>query len=126
MSTPSYESAIFKSVLWVGLPYLIVQFMAGLFSGSLKMFMVYLLGGLFIFFPYLIVSMIGWVTLGFPVHWLICKYAKPELWLYLTGVAAGSGLIYLAFGHYLAVPFAVVAGLQASIFWFYFTRDKNQ
>lgn len=65
-------------------------------------------------------SLVGWLLIGFPVHWLICKYSSGSYFLYIAAAILLIGLLYSVFGvgdgAVILVFFALV---QAVLFKYY-------
>jgi hypothetical protein len=93
MDLGRWATAIISAVFLVSLPgalYLCVS--VGLPNTADK---VAQLGGLLLVYYaiYGFLSLVGWMVIGMPVHWLICKYGEGKLVWYLLVMAAVVGLI---------------------------------
>lgn len=121
MNLGNWDSAIIKSLSWVALGIIVLTVLmdsipktasdiAGLFVSILLFFCVYL-----------IISIVGWLCIGFPVHWIICKYANASFKLYVAVSFFVSLILYLG-QNQDSVLFAFTAFFQAMIFRFYAYR----
>lgn len=84
MNLGDWDSAVVKSILFVGLIIAFLALLTGLFPKSLNDVV-----GLFVFFflyigVYILISIIGWFFIGFPIHWLACKYTNGSFFYYLV------------------------------------------
>lgn len=118
MNLGNWDSAIIKSLSWVALGIIVITLVmasllttasdiAGLFVSSLLFLGVYLL-----------VSLVGWLCVGFPVHWVICKYANASFKIYMVVSILVSLTLYFVQSQD-SVLFALTALSQAMIFRFY-------
>ena len=83
------------------------------------------LGMFFLLFysVYLLFSVIGWVFVGFPSHWVICKFGSGRLVWYLFAVGLFSMVIYFTFKE-VAVVYGMAALAQALLFKHYAYYSK--
>jgi len=93
MDLGRWATAIISAVFLVSLPgalYLCVS--VGLPYTAEKLAQ---LGGLLLVYYaiYGFLSLVGWMVIGMPVHWLICKYGEGKLVWYLLVMAAVVGLM---------------------------------
>ncbi|WP_091345263.1 hypothetical protein [Alkalimonas amylolytica] len=69
---------------------------------------------------YFLFSLIGWLLIGFPVHWLICKYSSGSYFFYIAAAVLFTALIYLVFGVIeVAAIYGFFALIQAVLFKYY-------
>jgi hypothetical protein len=74
---------------------------------------------------YLALSVIGWLLVGLPFHWAVCKWSKPRyLYYLLSGVLI---IVVLAvFGGFEAgIVFGLAATFQAMVFRFYVFKSAK-
>jgi len=82
------------------------------------------LGGLLLVYyaSYGFLSLLGWLAIGMPVHWLVCKYGEGKNAWYVLAIVlftlAACGLAGVGFGGVLGT----VALLQWSVFRFFVYR----
>ncbi|MCS6236291.1 hypothetical protein G3495_14320 [Shewanella baltica] len=81
----------------------------------------------FVLVFYFILSIIGWMLIGFPVHWVAVKFFNQSKWCYFLGI--------LAFGILISLPsmkielfllYAGISGLQAILFLWWLARENNK
>lgn len=81
----------------------------------------------FVLVFYFIFSIIGWMLIGFPVHWVAVKFFNQNKWCYFLGI--------LAFGILISLPsmkielflfYAGISGLQAILFLWWLAREHNK
>ena len=125
MNLGRWDSAVFKSV---SIPAVLVLLYAIYETGfPLDLDAVAGLGTFAMLFIgiYLIISLVGWLTIGFPVHWLICKYSSGSYFMYVVAAVLFSGLLFVVFG---AVEVAAIYGffalVQAVLFKYYAYKKR--
>jgi len=74
---------------------------------------------LFAVIVYLIVSILGWIIIGVPVHLLVCKYFSSQLYQYLIPILAISILLNFITDSELAIFLGFSATIQAILFWLF-------
>ncbi len=119
MNLGDWDSAVVKSILFVGLIIAFLALFTGRFPNSLNDVF-----GLFVFFflyigVYILISIIGWLFIGFPIHWLACKYTNGSFFYYLA-----LPVVFLIFALLYDGPvlFSLAPVLQAFLFRFYVYR----
>lgn len=119
----NWLSAIVKSIFLVGLLYVVYSILR--MPPPQYSYLLYLLALIGILgLPYLLLSIAGWLVIGFPAHWAICKYTKGGYFYYiLAAIAFSLMLAILDVG--LALLFGSVALLQALVFRFYVSNQKH-
>lgn len=79
---------------------------------------------IFVLVFYYIFSLLGWMLIGFPVHWVATKLFNQNKWCYFLGA--------LTFGIVMLLPtmkvelfmfYGGIAGLQAFLFFWWLTRN---
>jgi hypothetical protein len=119
----NWDGAIIKSLSLVALGLMAVSFIPGQlpttandFSGLLVTFALFL--GV-----YLLISVIGWLIIGFPTHWLICKYTNSSFVFYIVAALLVGCLLFLLTNHD-SMLFGITVFLQVIIFR-YFVYKKT-
>jgi len=116
MNLGRWDSAVFKSV---SIPAILVLLYVVYETGfPLDLDAIAGLGTFAMLFigVYLTISLVGWLIIGFPVHWLICKYSSGSYFMYVAAAILFSGLLFLVFGFWFLV-FGVVE--VAAIYGFF-------
>ncbi len=121
----NWDGAIIRSIGWVLLfvvTYSFYEIGIPFFTYPIQDFVA--IFGLFAS-VYLALSIVGWLTIGLPFHWAICKWSKPKyLYYLLSGILVV--LAIAAFGGLEAgIVFGLAATLQALIFRFYVFKSKK-
>ncbi|MEI8593565.1 hypothetical protein [Photobacterium sp. Hal280] len=114
-----WDDAIIRSVGWVFLfviAYSIYELGVPLLTYPIQDFVA--IFGLFAS-VYLALSVTGWLIIGVPFHWAICKWATPKYVYYLLSGALIILTITLFGGHEAGVVLGLPATIQALIFRFY-------
>lgn len=121
----NWDGAIFRSIGWVlllGVGYSLYEIGIPVFMYPIQDFLT-LFG--WVASVYLALSVAGWLTIGLPFHWAICKWSKPKYLYYLLPGA----LIVLAIATFggleTGIVFGVAATLQALIFRLYVFKSKK-
>jgi hypothetical protein len=69
---------------------------------------------------YLLISIVGWLFIGFPVHWLICKYSNGNYLFYIFVALTFTLALYYWFSVLeIAIVYGSFALVQALIFRYY-------
>jgi hypothetical protein len=69
---------------------------------------------------YLLISIVGWIFIGFPVHWLICKYSNGNYLFYIVVVLTFTLALYYWFSVLeIAIIYGSFALVQALVFRYY-------
>lgn len=118
MNLGSWDSAIIKSLSWVALGIIVITLVMGSFPTTASDIAGLLLSSLLFLGVYLIVSLVGWLCVGFPVHWVISKYANASFKIYVAVSILVSLILYFV-QNQDSVLFALTALSQAMIFRFY-------
>ena len=92
VSSSNWDSAVIKSIGYVGIGIAVWFLFNGLVPSSLDD--IYGLAVTFLLYisVYLIISIVGWLVVGFPVHWFVKKYTNGS------------------YAFYIAIPLIVVVG----------------
>lgn len=119
MNLGEWDSAVIKSILFVGFLIAFLNLFMGLFPSSPDDIF-----GLIVFFflyigIYILISIIGWLFIGFPIHWLACKYTSGSYFYYLVLPVLFFILALLGDG---SILFSLAPLLQALLFRFYVYR----
>ncbi len=120
----NWDGAIIRSIGWVllfviaysfyemGFPvldYPIIDFMAivGLFTSV-----------------YLAISIVGWLLIGLPFHWAICKWSTPKTIYYLfPGVLVVLALV-VSINLDAGIVLGMAATMQSVVFRYYVFKEK--
>lgn len=120
MNLGRWDSAVFKSV---SIPAILVLLYVVYETGfPLDLDAIAGLGTFAMLFigVYLVISLLGWLIIGFPVHWLICKYSSGSYFMYVAAAVLFSGLLFAVFGVVeLAAIYGFFALVQAVLFKYY-------
>ena len=74
---------------------------------------------------YLAISVIGWLLVGIPIHWAICKWSKPRFQYYLLSGISIILVLAMLGDLEVAIVFGLAATIQSIIFRFYvFKKEK--
>ena len=122
MNLGRWDDALLKSV-WLsslGLPvFYLFYFMVGQapdIASLVFSFIIYI-------FAFILLSIVGWALIGFPAHWLICKFTSKN---YLYYALIPSIFICLGFYHSSSLNVLGVAALvQALLFRFFVFKAKT-
>lgn len=112
MSLGNWDNAIIKS-LFISSTFLPAVFI--LTSGDIEasdilgLFVTFLL----YFGVYLLFSILGWLLIGFPIHWLVCNYTNKS---YLYYALLPSGFILASLYYQGPWVLGVIALIQALLF----------
>ncbi|GAB2994829.1 MULTISPECIES: hypothetical protein [Alteromonadales] len=92
MSSSNWDSAVIKSIGYVGIGIAIWSLFNGLAPSSLNDIFGLAVTFLLYIGVYLIISIVGWLVVGFPVHWFVKKYTNGS------------------YAFYIAIPLIIVVG----------------
>lgn len=84
-------------------------------AGLLVSFLLYI--GVFI-----LISLIGWLFIGFPIHWLVCKFSRANYFYYGFVPASFMCVSYFTDGSLL---FGSIALTQALLFRYFVFKIKT-
>jgi hypothetical protein len=115
-----WDKAIIKSLTWVGFGLLVMALFSTIpttVTDSYSLAVSFLM----FFGVYLLVSIVGWLIVGFPTHWLICKFTNASYFYYIA-VAILIALILYALISQDSILFSLTAFSQAVVFRFYVYR----
>ena len=115
MNLGNWDSALFKSLLTSSL---VIPIAFLIKSFQLHKFEPTELVGLFVPFLFyiaifLLVSLVGWLLIGFPIHWLACKFKRTSYVYYALVPACFLCVSYFTNGPWL---FGLIALVQALLF----------
>lgn len=69
---------------------------------------------------YLLFSVFGWFLVGFPAHWLICKYSNGSYFFYIVAALLFTVAVYFFTGVYeISFLYGFFALIQALLFKYY-------
>ncbi len=119
MRTGRWAQAMTKSILWVA-AYVLAYTLYELHVPSGKINPVSTIQVALLFIAvYILLSLVGWLVIGLPVHFLLCAFGCKYFYLYpLFALAAALGLLGFMDGEGAAL-LGVAAILQATIFRYY-------
>ncbi|AEE23226.1 hypothetical protein Glaag_2281 [Glaciecola sp. 4H-3-7+YE-5] len=118
MDLGHWDRAIIKSLSWVALGIIFVTLFSGSIPATAKDLSGLIVSLLLFVGVYLLISIIGWLLIGFPTHWLICKFTDASYKFYFS-VSIFVGLIIYSLNNQDSLLFALTAFSQAMIFRFY-------
>lgn len=116
MSNGEWDSAIIKSILYVGIGIAIWPLFTGMAPSSLNDVFGLVVTFLLYIGVYILISIVGWLLIGFPIHWLVKKYTKGSYLFY-----AALPLIFVIACLFNNAPtiLGVAAFFQAILFRYY-------
>lgn len=123
MSLGEWDSAVLKSATYVGLGIAFSALFTDYFHAAVNDFFDLIIF-LFLYTSfYLLLSVIGWLVVGFPVHWLASKYTNGSYFYYIA-----LPLIFVLFCllKSYSLLFGLAALLQAIVFRFYVYPKQNK
>jgi inner membrane protein involved in colicin E2 resistance len=121
-----WESAIVKSILIVGaVSACVIAFNYGLSLTLSGLHELISFLGLFAL-VYLVVSAAGWLLIGLPVHWVICKYTKGSYFTYIAAALSIDSIIWLLLGFEAAIFFGIAILFQVVVFRYYVSHNKTE
>ena len=118
MNLGSWDSAIIKSLSWVALGIIVITLVMGSLPTTASDITGLFVSSLLFLSVYLLVSLVGWLCVGFPVHWVICKYANASFKISMVVSIIVSLTLYFVQSQD-SVLFALTSLSQAMIFRFY-------
>jgi len=120
-----WDTAIIKSISFVALGVAVCTMLSGSLPTTVNDFYGVIVSFLMFFGIYLVISIIGWLLIGFPIHWLISKYTKNGPYLFYILLPLCFVLLDLLFNGSLL--FSLVAFFQALTFryWVYKIHNKQ-
>ncbi|XPF95293.1 hypothetical protein ACM9HF_04570 [Colwellia sp. RE-S-Sl-9] len=115
MNTGNWDSAIIKSISYVSIIFsayvwVIAKSTNDIFSS---------IGSLFLYLSfYLFFSILGWLFIGYPMHWLICKYTNKHYGYYVLTAFPLGLLFYFVFPlfYYVFPMYYFMVAMQILIF----------
>ncbi|OHU94957.1 hypothetical protein BIW53_13145 [Pseudoalteromonas byunsanensis] len=124
MNSGNWDSALFKSLftssLLIPIVYLTESFQLNSFelSGLFGLFVSFLLYiGVFLLF-----SLVGWSFIGFPIHWLACKFNCTNCFYYALVPASFLCVSYFTNGPWLL---GLIALTEALLFRYFVFKIKT-
>jgi len=120
----NWDSALLKSlfissflipIAYLGDSFQLNSFELTELAGLLVSFLFYI--GVF-----LLVSMVGWLLIGFPIHWLVCKFKHTGYFYYASVPACFLCVSYFTNGPWL---FGLIALTQALLFRYFVFKIKT-
>ena len=121
----NWDGAIIRSIGWVLLfvvAYSFYEIGIPLLTYPIQDFVA--IFGLFVS-VYLALSVLGWLAIGMPFHWALCKWAKPKYGYYLLSGALVVVITALFGGLEAGLVFGLAATFQALIFRFYVFKSAK-
>ena len=118
MNLGNWDTAIIKSLSLVAFGLIAFSFIPGQLPTTAAD-----LSGLFLTFAlflgvYLLISIIGWLFVGFPTHWLICKYSNSSYGFYIVAALAVGSLLFLL-NNQDSMLFSITVFFQVIVFRYY-------
>jgi inner membrane protein involved in colicin E2 resistance len=121
MSHGRWDTAIIKSILSVGaVTACVIAFHFGFSLTIVGLHGLLSFLGLFSL-AYLFVSVMGWLLIGLPIHWMICNYTKGSYLTYIATALVVCAFMTMLLGIDSMVFFGSVILLQVVIFRYYVT-----
>ena len=125
MDLGHWDRAIIKSLSWVALGIISVTLVSGSIPTTANDLSGLIVSFLLFIGVYLLISIVGWLFIGFPTHWLICKFTDASYKFYFA-VSIFVGLILYSLNNQDSMLFAITAFSQAMIFRFYVYKKYNK
>ena len=124
MDLGRWATAIISAVFWVSLPGALLFCVGSGFPNTAEKLAQ--LGGLLLVYYaiYGFLSLVGWMVIGMPVHWLICKYGEGKLVWYLLVMALFSAVVGLIVGVGIGGFMGAVALMQLFLFRYFACRQS--
>ncbi|BFN13952.1 hypothetical protein MspRI1_19630 [Marinobacter sp. RI1] len=127
MELGCWDKAMLKSIGWVGAAFFVYGALTlDAFSSLNSAYGFLAFAGIFSA-VYILLSVLGWLAVGLPSHWVICKYTSGGYRYYVVvAILFFAGV--LIFSNLQAAAFwGLVALVQALVFRFYLTgKSHNQ
>ena len=116
MNENEWDTAIVKSIFYIGFAIAIGALFTSFMPTSLND--VYGLAITFLLYIsiYLLISMLGWLFIGFPIHWLIQKYTNGS---YIFYIALPTIFIIISLFDKSPMLLSLTAFFQALLFRYY-------
>jgi hypothetical protein len=116
MGLGRWAEAIISAVFWVSLPGALLFCVGTGFPNTAEKLAQ--LGGLLLVYYaiYGYLSLVGWMVIGMPVHWLICKYAQGKAAWYWLAIVVFTAVACVITG----VALGAVMGGVALVQWWVF------
>jgi len=122
----SWDKAIIRSVASGFIPIATYFLVIGWNSENNNTDLVgYLFSMLILLSMYILLSVIGWCIIGFPVHWLATKYFNQSVWCYLIALILFTIFITGFVGIFGAAFYGLAALFQASLFLYWLRKLKT-
>ncbi|WP_460052823.1 hypothetical protein [Sessilibacter sp. MAH2] len=125
MNYGNWEKAILRSVvsgyILLGIWLFSSQIIDGYIFNAAEQFLVIGIGSV----TYWGLSICGWVIIGIPVHFSLCKWANPEWRFYLYICSIVILLIWAIYGLFSALFFGAAILFQAGVFRYYVFKTKT-
>lgn len=125
MNYGNWEKSILLSVvsgyLLLGLWLFGSQIIDGYIFNAAEQTLVIVIGSI----TYLGLSVCGWVVIGIPIHFALCKWAKPEWRFYLYTSCVVALAIWPIYGIFSALFFGAAIVFQASVFRYNVFKNKT-
>ena len=116
MRTGEWDSAVIKSIFYVGFGIAIWSLFTGLAPSSLSDIWGLAVTFLLYIGVYLLISIVGWLIVGFPVHWLAQKYTNGS---YIYYVVLPLIVVLISLFNSGPILLGVAALFQAILFRYY-------
>lgn len=123
MSLGRWDDAILKSLLFVGIGIAVSALFTGLAPSSVNDLLGLVVTFLLYVGVYLFISIVGWLVIGFPLHFLISKYTNRS---YLYYAAIPMAFVLPSLFYKGSLLFGLAALFQALIFRFYVYKKIHQ
>lgn len=120
----NWDSALFKSLFTSSLliPIAILTDLSQLNSFELSELAGLLVSFLLYIGVFLLISLIGWLFIGFPIHWLVCKFSSTNYFYYGFVPAFFICVSYFTDGPWLL---GFIALTQALLFRYFVFKIKT-
>jgi hypothetical protein len=110
--------AVFKSIGWTFL-YIVLYLAYELGAPGYSSIGSFLALMYFSAMIYLTFSFFGWLLIGFPIHWAICKWASPRFEYYPIGALLVNSILFATLGIESTPTFGVAILIQSILFRYY-------
>lgn len=122
MKLGQWDNAILKALFWVSLPGPL-YFLVGIGLPNTAEELATLGGLLLVYYSiYGFISLVGWMVIGMPVHWLVCRYDGGKIGWYVLAIALVAAVVGITAGFYVGCFMAIVALLQLGVFRYFVYR----
>lgn len=119
MNLGHWDTAIVRSVFLVSVILPVYALFDMGMLGIWQEFRAVIMLGLLYYCIYLLLSALGWLLIGFPAHWLICRFGGGKLAWYVLIAVVFAAVMYVYFEFAGAATFGLAALLQALLFRYY-------